>query len=237
MHTFTFDPTRYKEVRNRGIINSALFILAAYAVVFRDFFLGLFTGNASGDGLVAFLAIALGLAFVFINNSDTREHYESITITVDENCITHYEKGKLKGKLLFSDIKEIIKYPSGLEINTTYAASSLTVLPQMHNYNQIIELLSNIKPVQPRNFNRIYVSILLIIIALGIVYVFVNKDLAGMVFCGIVALYLCYATFTLLASPLVDSDRKWVSGPIMIFMAISFGYLTYNHTMHLFYLN
>ncbi|UPT65660.1 MAG: hypothetical protein M0D57_14120 [Sphingobacteriales bacterium JAD_PAG50586_3] len=236
MHTFKFDSTRYKEVRNKAILNSAVFMVLLYTVIFRDDILSLFTDFDYSNGFLIVIAVVLGIAFIFINNSDTKEHYESISIIIDEQSITHYEKGSVKGTLLFTDIKEIIKYPSGLEIKTKYLASSLTVLPQMQNYSQIIELLAKVKPIQVRLISSSYLITLLSIIALGIMYAFISRDLVRMILYSTATACLCYVTFTFFASPLVSSDDKWARGPIFILMILAFSYLTFNSVINLFHL-
>ena len=222
MYHFTFDDNRYKEIRNKRIV---LFVVS-FLVVWVIYFIkeDISTGIDIMDRLTPSLIInpfSVILILYLIENRRQRKIYNQIQIIIDDNSITHIEPDKDDAIVFFKDIKSITQSKQGLHIQTIYPASSLKVLAQMQGYNQIVELLSAVKPIKKRTIlsRNFWVELIWpATVFLAVIFKDFIFDSAWLInaILGAGTVLVCTRFYHLQTSPYVNKDDKWASSGLIV---------------------
>lgn len=220
MHQFAFDSSRYNQIRNKSFLRGLLI----YACLLLFYFTRAYNGTSIDFNQIdtkTLLLIAIYIGFMNWLNERNRNNYNAIQIIIDETSITHIEADKDQATIYFKDIKSITQSNAGLYIQTIYPASSLTVLAQMQGYNQIIALLSAVKPIKKqtilsRNFWVAFAW------PATVISFFIFKDfflqtpwaINAVLAAGVVGVAIRF--YHLQTSPYVTKNDKWASYGLVV---------------------
>jgi len=152
MQEFRIKPEAYARLRKKGLLFYGLIALLTIAT---SSFLGLFNSEMTITDVMPVL-IGIGIVLVFIGFSTYRgmkkqkEFLENYRLTIEDNVITRQQPNTEELTIYFHEIKEITRYKKGALVIKGFDKTDIIYVPsQLTRYEELVALLSEVKPITP----------------------------------------------------------------------------------------
>jgi hypothetical protein len=155
MQEFTFDSNRFNEVRNKAIFHTVLKFIVFISAAFGFSFKSIANGTYGAIDVCMLILILIALLYVILGSEWDRKYYKAMKLIIDDIGITQIMPGKDTLVLPFADITKVERYNGSLFIYSE--TSKLEVLPQMNNYEGIVDKIALYIPIsEPSFIDKLY---------------------------------------------------------------------------------